>query len=315
MAGKVVIGSRGSALALWQARAVAARLGVPSEIHTVKTSGDRFLDAPLAGGIEKGFFTKEIELKLLGGEIDLAVHSLKDLPTAEVDGLCVGACLERAPVSDLLLIHPAWHERGTGGPLRRGCRVGATSLRRQALVHACLSEAETAFLRGNVPTRIRKCRDGTCGAVILARAGVERLAPVLNPLVSYELDPGIWLPAPGQGVIAIQARSNDGETLKLLSRLDHRPTRDAAEIERTLLAKFEGGCHTAFGAWARMSDAHWKVLVGIECAPEGWQMTSFSGTLQQCRSLDPSNLPEFTGKPLGEADVLCHAVRISPSSV
>jgi len=305
----VKIGSRGSRLALWQAEAVARLLGAPSEIKVVETSGDRFLDINLQGRLEKGFFTKEIEETLLAGEIDIAVHSLKDLPVESPPGLCIGACLERAAVCDLLLVHPEWHDPKELLPLRAGGRVGATSLRRRALLTVYAHQAEAVFLRGNVPTRIRKCREGQYGAIVLAGAGVERLSLELAPLVAYELNPEIWLPAPGQGAIAVQARSEDGKTLSMLAAMDSVETRHAVSIERGLLAKFEGGCHTAFGAWARPEDGAWKVVLGLERTGEGWGRIAFSGSLEECLAQGPDTLRDFLLLRVEKQELLCRPVR------
>lgn len=292
------IGTRGSALALWQAREAAARLGVPHELVTVETTGDRVLDEPLQGRLEKGFFTREIEERLLSKEIDVAVHSLKDLPTESPQGLVVAAYLPRACVEDLLLVHPDWHEplgEGEGEearlPLREGCLVGAGSLRRQALLAAWAPGARVGLLRGNVPTRIRKCVEGGYGAIVMARAGIERLEADLGPLKAYELNREIWLPAPGQGAIALQAREGDETTLALLARADHGPTRQAVAVERNLLARFEGGCHTAFGAHAEpLPDGGFQVRVGLEVEGWGWVQASFAGSQEECLRQGPKTL-------------------------
>jgi hydroxymethylbilane synthase len=296
------IGTRGSRLALWQAEAVARRLGAPCEIVVVETSGDRFTDVALQGRPEKGFFTKEIEDRLLEGVIDMAVHSLKDLPVEDPPGLCIGALLERAAVGDLLLVHPEWHDPGEVIPVRAGCPVGATSLRRQALLRAYAPQAEAAFLRGNVPTRIRKCIEGQYGAILLARAGVERLSAETAPLIPYELDPEVWLPAPGQGAIAVQVRSGDEKTVSLLSAIDSTETRHAVRIERGLLAKFEGGCHTAFGAWCRREGDLFRVSVGLERPGKGWGAAALAGTFEQCLAQGPDTLRDFVLPPYRRKD-------------
>jgi len=305
----LVIGTRGSALAMWQTRAVEALLKVPAEIRVIETAGDRFLNIALQGQLEKGFFTKEIEDQLLAGAIDLAVHSLKDLPTTLPDGLTVAAYLPRAAVSDLLLVRPDWHDPANLVPVRDGCRVGATSLRRQALLRLYAPRTEPAFLRGNVPTRIRKCRDGEYGAIILARAGIERLQADLGELMVYELQPQIWLPAPGQGAIAVQARAGDRRTLDALRPLDDETTRQAVSIERQLLARFEGGCHTAFGSLAmeRATD-QWEVITGLEDAAAGWGECVFRGSLAQCRQLAPADLGMFAPRAVQRQEELCRLV-------
>ncbi len=305
---KVIIGTRGSRLALWQANEVAKNLGAPSELKIIKTSGDRFLDIKLQGRLEKGFFTKEIEESLISGEIDAAVHSLKDLPTAIDPRLTVGAHCRRGPVSDLLMVHPDWHDERATMPLRRGCVVGASSLRRQALLRLYAPEVQAALLRGNVNTRVRKCSEGQYGAIVVAKAGVERLGIDPAPLVVYELNPGIWLPAPGQGAIAVEARADDRDMLDLLSGLDDRATRDAVYLERRLLSNFEGGCHTAFGAYALPEGDRWKVLVGIEKDGEGWVRNMTSGPLDECAGFGPEFLHEFIKHHVERKEDLCQRI-------
>lgn len=303
------LGTRGSALALWQARSVAERLGNDCTLAVIETSGDRFLNVSLQGRLEKGFFTKEIEEQLQSGEIDAAVHSLKDMPTRDADGLVVGACLERGAVGDLLLIRPDCHAPDRPLPLQAGCRVGATSLRRQALLAVYGPDCEPAFLRGNVPTRIGKCLEGQYGAIILARAGIERLRPDLGFLLAYELNPDYWLPSPGQGTIAVQARAADQDVLARLRQLDHEPTRHAAEIERQLLARFEGGCHTAFGALARQVGDRWEVRIGLDRPGAGWRQACTQGCFEACMEIDPAMIyPRLS--PLEEhVEGLCRQIQ------
>ena len=307
----VVIGSRGSALALWQAQEVSREIGRETEIRIIETAGDRFQSIPLQGRLEKGFFTKEIEERLLSGDIDVAVHSLKDLPTDPPDRLVVGACLPRGAASDLLLVRPGCMDQSLPLRLRPGSRVGATSLRRQALLRLWSPEAEPLLLRGNVPTRIRKCREGEYDAILLARAGVERLAPDLAPLLAFELDTEWWLPAPGQGAIAVEARENDRRILALLARIDDLPTRQAVEIERGLLARFEGGCHTAFGAIAESEAAVWNVRLGLDLPGKGWVAGAFRGPLAACLALAPDDIRAELRVPVLSREGLCRPYRPS----
>jgi len=244
------IGTRGSALALWQAREVQAGLREASEIVIVATSGDRDRRTALQGRSEVGFFTREIEEKLLAGEIDLAVHSLKDLPTGLDPRLELAATLPRAEVSDLLLVHPDWYSEEGLLPLRPGCVVGAGSLRRQAMVRAYAPSAVPSLIRGNVTTRVRKCLEGNYGAIVLARAGIERLEADTGPLLVFELNPEVWLCAPGQGAVAVEVRAGDECSRNAARVLNDPPTFAAVTLERKLLANFEGGCHTAFAAHA-----------------------------------------------------------------
>jgi len=305
----ITIGTRGSDLALWQARETAKLLPCESRLEIIKTSGDRFLDIPLQGRVDKGFFTKEIEAQLIEGKIDVAVHSLKDLPTVQPPGLEIGAYLPRAPYADLLLIHPDWHEPGAMVPLKPGCRTGATSLRRQCLLKTFAPDVEAAFLRGNVPNRIQKCKNGEYGAIILARAGVQRLNLDLSPLHVYELNPEWWLPAPGQGAIAIQARMNDEDTFGEISKIDHKSTREAIEIERHLLASYEGGCHTAFGSLAVEKDGIWEVRLGMENEAGIWRVAEFKDTHKNCMLKMPQDIQNWSSMKVPENLNLCGPVR------
>lgn len=306
---KVIIGTRGSDLALWQANTTAALIDAETELTIVKTSGDRFQDISLQGQDTQGFFTKEIETQLLEGEIDVAVHSLKDLPTQITPGLTLGAYLRRAPVSDLLMVNLDWHEPDATVPLKPGCKVGATSLRRQALLKLYCPGAEAAMLRGNVPGRVEKCRCGEYGAIVLARAGVERLGLDLDGLQVYELEPEVWLPAPGQGAVAVQAREGDERVLPLLEKINDCSTRKAADLERQLLANFEGGCHTAFGAWAKDLGEMWELRIGLE-DESGWGAHAATGTCGELKELGPASGIKFKPRQIGSQEELCREFRL-----
>jgi hydroxymethylbilane synthase len=248
--GVIRIGTRGSALALVQARWVQAQLPGDSEIVIIKTTGDQRQDVrlDLVGGV--GLFTREIERALLDGEIDLAVHSLKDLPVEQPPGLVLGAIPVRAPVPDLLLVRPDALEPNEEIPLSPGARVGTSSTRRVALLSGVRPELLTVAIRGNVPTRIRKCLEGRCEAVLLAQAGIQRMDADLGGLVPYQLNPAFWPCAPGQGALGLEIRADDRATAARLAGLDHPDTRACAQAERRLLQISGGGCHSAFGAWA-----------------------------------------------------------------
>jgi hydroxymethylbilane synthase len=301
---QIIIGTRGSDLALWQANEAARLIPAPTEIAIVETSGDRFQEIALQGQLEQGFFTKEIEKKLLAGEIDIAVHSLKDLPTQIVAGLTIGAHLQRAAVSDLLIVNPQWHDGNEVLPVTAGVKVGAMSLRRQALLKLYAPQAEAEMIRGNVPSRIERCRRGDYGAVVLARAGVERLGLKLDDLLVYELSPSYWPPAPGQGVVGIEARADDERVLALLAQIDNTNARQAARLERQLLANFEGGCHTAFGAWATPAETGWRLLVGLE-SDSGWQQTEAVGAWESLATLGPASAMEFKVPQVPPQEELC----------
>jgi hydroxymethylbilane synthase len=262
------IATRGSHLALWQARHVQSRLGAPSELGIIHTEGDRVQHVALQGQTDQGFFTKEIERAILAGEADLAVHSLKDLPTLVAPGLALAAIPERETVEDVLLVHPDAHDPAAARlPLRPGSVVGATSLRRQALLRQARPDLQPTMLRGNVPTRIQRLQRGDFGAILLARSGLRRLEVPIQGFHAYALPPALWIPAPGQAALGLEcaAGSEAGEVVR--RALDHAPTREAVTVERALMARFEAGCHAPFAAWAvAAGDAAWEVRLG--CATE-----------------------------------------------
>jgi hydroxymethylbilane synthase len=241
------IGTRGSALALWQAehvRALLGGLGQTAELKVIVTTGDRVQDRRLdtAGG--KGAFLKEIEEAMLAGEVDLAVHSLKDVPVLLPDGLYLVAALERADPRDALL-----SADGKGlAALPAGARVGTTSLRRRALIREARPDVQLDDLRGNVDTRVRRLREGRFEAIVLAMAGLTRLGRADE--VSEPLDAGTFLPAPGQGAIVLECRREDAELAALAARLHHEPTARAVTAERSFLRALGGGCNVPLGAHA-----------------------------------------------------------------
>jgi len=244
----VRIGTRASELALRQARLVESALlarGITSAFVTFKTTGDKKLDQPLTEIGAKGLFTRELEIALTKNKIDCAVHSLKDLPTESPDGLEVVAQLEREDPRDVLVVN-----RQTGAEnlddLPAGSRVGTSSLRRRSQLLARRPDLEVAELRGNVPTRLRKVESGTVHAAILAAAGLVRLE--VERRITMFLEPPEWLPAAGQGAIAIQIRSDDARMRDLLQPLDHGPTSTATHAERAFLAALDGGCQVPIGA-------------------------------------------------------------------
>ncbi len=305
------IGTRGSDLALWQATTVQGLLSVPNELVIIKTEGDKRLDISLQGGTTTGFFTKDIERRLIDHEIDVAVHSLKDLPTQCDERLELVAYLTRGPIQDLLLVHPDWHDPDALLPLRAGCRVGAGSLRRQSLVKHYRPEASPELIRGNVPTRVSKAVDGSYGAVVLARAGVERLKLDVSPLIVYALNLDYWLPAPGQGAVAVQVRKGDERARKACAAINHEPTETAVCLERQLLANFEGGCHTAFGAFAREDRGEWLVDIGMDRGEDGWGTLALAGPAESCRETGPEALPEFVGPAGVRREELCQRIQWS----
>jgi len=244
----VRIGTRSSELALRQARMVEEALlarGIHSELVTFKTIGDKKVDQPLSEIGAKGLFTHELEVALAKNKIDCAVHSLKDLPTDSPDGLEIVALLEREDPRDALVVNRATGAEGLDD-LPAGSRVGTSSLRRRAQLMARRPDLEVVELRGNVPTRLGKVESGQVHAAILAAAGLIRLE--VSQRITMFFEPPEWLPAPGQGAIAIQARSDDPRMSAMLSPLNDEKTSVATRAERAFLAGLDGGCQVPIGA-------------------------------------------------------------------
>lgn len=259
------IGTRGSALALWQAGHVRDRLaalGRPAELRVIVTTGDRLLDRRLESVGGKGAFLKEIEEALLANEVDLAVHSLKDVPTVLPDGLALCAILERADPRDGLLSNGRRLSE-----LRPGAKVGTTSLRRQALLRALRPDLLLEDLRGNVDTRIRRLREGRFDAILLAMAGLTRLGRAGE--VSEPLDPRAFVPAPGQGAIALECRHSDQVVQAAVAPLADEATARAVAAERAFLAALGGGCNVPLGAHAFVQPAGGLELVGFVASTDG----------------------------------------------
>ncbi len=244
------IGSRGSLLAQWQANFVRQQLAqaarVEAEIVLVKTSGDHFHHAPVGQIGLKGIFIKELEDALLEDRIDLAVHSVKDVPTETPRGLTFPAVMRREDVRDCVVSASG---AGLSG-LKHAARIGTSSLRRQSQLRHFRPDLDVRELRGNVDTRMRKAESGEYDAVVLAKAGLDRLG--WTHRITEILSTQICLPAVGQGALGIEARSRDGELVELLGRLDDAETRWAIIAERALLAELQGGCQVPVGAWARI---------------------------------------------------------------
>ncbi|MGA2434603.1 MAG: hydroxymethylbilane synthase [Bryobacteraceae bacterium] len=258
----IVIGSRGSQLALWQANWVKAQLeasGESARIEIIKTSGDRITDVPLAEAGGKGLFTKEIEDALLARHIDLAVHSLKDLPTALPEGLCLAAVPQREDARDALV------GRTLAG-LRHGAKVGTSSLRRVAQLRAARPDLEVESIRGNVDTRLRKLAEGQFEAIVLAAAGLRRLG--FEDRIAEPIPMDIMCPAVGQGALGIETRDDGGAAASIRARLDHAATRIAVEAERSLLAALGGGCQVPIGAYAEAAGDELR-LRAVVASPDG----------------------------------------------
>jgi hydroxymethylbilane synthase len=247
---KIRIATRSSELALRQAKIVEDALtvrGLECELVTFKTIGDKKLDEPLSEIGAKGLFTAELEKALAKKKVDCCVHSLKDLPTELPDGLEVGAVLEREDPRDVVVINPITQADALA-ELPAGSRVGTSSLRRRAQLRALRPDLEVVELRGNVPTRLRKVDTAQVHAAILAAAGLIRLDARQH--IREFLEPPAWLPAAGQGAIAVEIRSNDDEMRELLGSLHHAETALSVEAERAFLRALEGGCQVPIGALA-----------------------------------------------------------------
>ena len=262
------IGSRGSILARWQAEYVRKRLfqltGMEAEIVTIKTSGDKMQQAPLTQIGGKGIFIKELEEALLEETVDLAVHSVKDIPTETPSRLFFPAVCRRDDVRDCLISN-------TGtllANLKPGARVGTGSLRRQGQLRHYRPDLDIRELRGNVDTRLRKVESGEYDAIVLSKAGLDRLG--WSQKITEALSTDISLPAVGQGAIAIESRVKDLEATEILGKLDDEETRTVIIAERALLAALQGGCQVPVGAWARMERGE-LVMEAMVCSVDGVQ--------------------------------------------
>jgi len=283
------IGSRGSQLALWQANHVSALLranGHQVEIQIIKTTGDKITDVALAKVGTKGMFIREIEDALAQKRVDLAVHSLKDLPTELPQGFELVAITERVNPRDVFLSI----SYGCVDALPRGAKVGTSSLRRQAQLKAFRSDLVIYPLRGNVDTRLRKLEEGEYDALILAAAGLKRLGRV--ELVKEYLSEDFMCPAAGQGALAIEIRQGDVAMRRHLAFLNNDDARVATACERALLNKLGGGCQVPIGAFAQVKDGKLK-LTGVVARPDGSEVLR-----EQERGTDPLALGELVGERL-----------------
>ena len=272
----LTIGSRGSELAIWQARHVAAQLknaGVATRIEIIKTTGDHLQTASLVQAGGKGLFTKEIEQALLSGAIDLAVHSLKDLPTENTPGLAIAAIPERGDPRDAILGCKL-------SDLPHGARVGTSSGRRSAQLRSLRPDLDPQPIRGNVDTRIRKLKEGQYDAIVLAAAGLHRLG--LEREIAEIFEPARICPAPGQGALAIQTREHDSG-FAICAQLNHEPSRKAVTCERAILAALGGGCQLPVGAFAEHMGRFLRVMA-VVLSPDGAQhlAANASGTDAGC---------------------------------
>ena len=297
--GSINVGTRASQLARWQTNHVIEELqtawpGLSCTVQTFSTTGDQILDRPLPAIGGKGLFTEALENALRSGEIDIAVHSLKDLPVADPPGLTIGAILSRADVRDILVSRTGF----TLQSLPEGAVVGTSSLRRQAQLLAARPDLDVRSIRGNVETRIRKVLEGQYDAAVLASAGVARLG--LDEQESQLLSLTEMLPAPGQGALAVQCRANDVEVLALLAAINEEAVRAAVSAERGFLSALGGGCAVPVAAYAVSEGDGWH-LQGLVADPAGAPLIRVAGS-----GADPQDL----GAAMAEQAILAGAGQI-----
>ncbi len=286
----IIIGTRGSKLALWQADFVASLLqekaGISTEQKIIKTKGDKILDVALAKVGDKGLFVKEIENELLAGTIDIAVHSMKDLPTEIPEGLTIAASSRREDFRDALvsLKYNSFSE------LPQGAVVGTSSLRRRAQLLALRPDIDAKDIRGNVETRLRKMEEGEFDAILMAVAGLKRLGYTEN--IKHKFNLSEMIPAVGQGAIAIEARANDKDVLQALDKINDAATLSQIKAERTLMNELQGGCQVPIGAVAKVIDGQLKIK-GIVASLDGARIIreEVSGA---------TDAPEALGKKLAD---------------
>lgn len=248
----VIIGSRGSDLALWQAHFVKSeleRLGCSVELNIIKTKGDKIQNLSFDKLEGKGFFTKEIEDALLTKEIDLAVHSHKDMETNPPEGLIISSVSDRANPADILLINKNSIDNSQKWGLKKGAIVGTSSARRKSQMLKYRSDVVINDLRGNVPTRINKLRQGDYNAILLAKAGVDRLEIDLSEFVEIVLNPAEFVPAPAQGVLGLQIRESDQELNDILQKMNFPDVQKRINLERNVLNLLDGGCQLPLGVY------------------------------------------------------------------
>ncbi len=284
------IGTRASKLALWQANAVSDMLAglspeIEVEIVEITTEGDVTRNETLADIGGKGLFVKDIERALLEGEVDIAVHSLKDVPTDLVEGLSLNAYPVREDPRDILI-----SKKGDKlGDMPQGAVIGTGSLRRKAHLLRLRSDIEVKPIRGNVPTRIDKIEEGVCDGVILAAAGLKRLG--MENQITQFLDKKEFIPAVGQGIMAVESRTENGEINDILDRIDNPEARSAAKAERSFLRVLEGDCHAPIAAYAQQEKNRIHIR-GFVASPDAREIFR--------EELETKKSPVEAGKELGE---------------
>ncbi|MDY6968507.1 MAG: hydroxymethylbilane synthase [Spirochaetota bacterium] len=265
----LTIGTRGSDLALWQANYIADFIGrEKTKITIIKTKGDKIQNISFEKMEGKGFFTKEIEEALLDKRIDIAVHSMKDLPTEDIRGLKIAAVTKREDPSDVLLIRTECLNKKNFLPLFEWAIVGTSSLRRVAQLKNVMNSLDIRPIRGNLPTRIKRLREKKFDSIVVARAGLNRLGIDLHEIDDITLPYSFFLPAPAQGALALQIREEEVEHFNIVNKLNHRETELAVTAERAFLKSFGGGCHIPLGALAYIEkeDVH---ITGVIASVDG----------------------------------------------
>ena len=293
---KLKIGSRGSQLALWQANHIAALLrgeGHEVEIEIIKTTGDRLQEVTFAQVGSKGMFTKEIEEALAEGRVDLAVHSLKDLPTELPELFALAATPKRVDPRDVLVSI----DYKSLAEVPAGAKVGTSSQRRRAQLKAICPEIVAVEFRGNVDTRLRKLAEGQVAAILLAAAGLDRLGK--TDWVRQRMSPSEFCPAAGQGSLGIETRKDDEKTIAALEFLDHAETRFAVTAERAALAELGGGCQVPIGVYCRATGDGWEIF-GVVAAPETGEAVRVHHTIG-AEGADAVALGKLTAAMLMEA--------------
>jgi len=303
---EIIIGSRASALALWQTNWVKDKLqqlnpDYKFSIRHIKTQGDKILDVALAKIGDKGLFTKELEVAMLNGEIDFAVHSMKDLPTALPAGLTIGAIAERFDPRDVVVSHKGY----TLKDLPQGARVATSSLRRRAQLLKYRPDLTIEDVRGNLNTRLRKLEEEDFDALILAAAGVERLgwSDRIEERISFDL----ILPAVGQGSIGVELRQDDEELKAIVGKINHQPSEKAILAERAMLRKLEGGCQIPIGALGQVA-GHTLTLRGNVASLDGSQLLAdqVTGSINEANELGTQLADKLLAKG---AEKILEAVR------
>ena len=303
---RLIIGSRGSDLALYQANAIRDLLvslhGCDVTIKIIETSGDKIVNVSFDKIEGKGFFTKELEEALLAREIDLAVHSLKDLMTSQPDGLKLGAVGYRVDRRELLLIRKVFRISEGVLPVKSGGTIGTSAARRKAQIAFHNPSLIIKDLRGNVPTRIRKLREGQYDAIVIAAAGVERLRLDLSDLDVISLNPEVFLPAPAQGILGIQIRENDQTVESVVSKLGSQHAAREAELERGLLARFNSGCSLPLGVFSEVKGS----ALSLQAVLGVWDGSGWSGLKRVAvTGHNVEQVIDETYSQLAESKVVC----------